>query len=304
MTTDQGDAEAEFQAAVRQLDALVQAFETIPFPEVREMAFDLLQAVDTVHRAGLGRLVALLHAQGQAELLERAAQDPLIHTLFLLYDLVPSDELTTVETALDMVRPYIHGHGGAVEVLEVTEGVVHLRLSGACEGCSGAATTLKRGVEEALRKHVPGFAAMVVHEPERPAVREFNFIPLTVVGQEPRALRRPVFQSVAPAADVPPGTLRAFDVDGVPVLVANVAGELYAVRNICPLSMKPLHLSNFTPPIIICPCQNEAYDVRSGKRVDGQMGQGLAVLPIAITDATIQLAVNTVPRVGAGPAYD
>ncbi len=303
MTADQGGAEAEFQAAVQHLDGLVQAFETIPFPEVREMAFDLLQAVDTVHRAGLGRLVALLQAQGQAELLERASQDPLIHTLFLLYDLVPSDELTTVETALDMVRPYIHGHGGAVEVLEVTEGVVHLRLSGACEGCSGAATTLKRGVEEALRKHVPGFATMVVHEPERPAVREFDFIPLTVVGHEPRTLRRPVFQSVAPAADVPPGTLRAFDVDGVPVLVANVAGELYALRNTCPLSMKPLHLSNFTPPIIICPCQNEAYDVRSGKRVDAQMAQSLAVLPIAIIDGTIQLAVNTAPLVGAGPAY-
>ncbi|MDP9311832.1 MAG: NifU family protein [Chloroflexota bacterium] len=303
MTADQGGAEAEFQVAAQQLDALVRAFETIPFPEVREMAFDLLQAVDTLHRAGLGRLAALLHAQGQAQLLERAAQDPLIHALFLLYDLVPSDELTAVETALDLIRPYIHGHGGEVEVLEVTAGVVHLRLSGACEGCSGAATTLKRGVEETLRQHVPGFTEMVVHEPERPPLPERNFIPLTVVGQEPPPLRRPVFHSVAPTADVPPGTLRAFDVDGAQVLVANVAGELYAVRNTCPLSMTPLHLGNFTPPIIICPCQNEAYDVRSGKRADAQAGPGLAVLPIAIVDATIQLAVNTAPLIGAGSAH-
>jgi nitrite reductase/ring-hydroxylating ferredoxin subunit len=142
----------------------------------------------------------------------------------------------------------------------------------------------------------------VVAAPEQPPVRETNFIPLTVVGQEPRPLRRPVFQPVAPVQDVPLGTMRAFDVNGVHILLANVDGELYAVRNTCPSSMAPLHLGNFTPPIIICPWHNEAYDVRSGKRVDVHGSQGLAVLPIAIVDGTIQLAVNTLPDDGAGSA--
>lgn len=292
--------EEEFQQIGQQLDALVQAFEALPFPEVREMAFDMLQATDAMHREGLGRLISFLHANGQAQLVEHAAEDPIIRTLFLLYDLVPSEDLTQVEAALDMVRPYIHGHGGEVEILDVADGVVHLRLSGACQGCSGSATTLKRGVEAALRQGFPGFKAMVVHEPELPPVRETNFIPLTAVGQEPRPLRRPVFQPVAPVEDVPPGTMRAFDIDGVHVLIANIAGELYAVRNNCPGSMAPLHLGGFTPPIIICPWHNEAFDVRTGKRADGQQGQALAVLPIAIVDGTIQLAINTVPDAVVG----
>ena len=300
MTDDQDRSEAEFQVAGQQLDALVRAFEQLPFPEVREMVFDLLQAVDTMHRLGMGRLVVALQAHGQADLLERVAQDPIIHSLFLLYDLIPGAELAEVEAALDSVRPYIHGHGGAVEILDVADGVVHLRLSGACQGCSGAATTLKRGVEAALRQGFPGFKAMVVHEPELPPERKKNFIPLTPVGQEPRQLHRPVFQPVAAVADVPPGTVRPFEVDGIQVLVANIAGELYAVRNHCPGGIAPLHLGNFTPPIIVCPWHNEAYDVRSGKRIDVQAGQGRAVLPIAIVDRTIQLAVNTVPDVVAG----
>ncbi|HSH78920.1 MAG TPA: Rieske 2Fe-2S domain-containing protein, partial [Herpetosiphonaceae bacterium] len=106
-------------------------------------------------------------------------------------------------------------------------------------------------------------------------------------------LRRPVFKAVARLADVPAGTMQAFDVDGTRVLVANVAGELYAVRNNCPGSMAPLDLGSFSPPIVVCPWHNDAFDIRTGKRSDGAQGESLAVLPIAIAGDTIQLAVNT-----------
>ncbi|MGI8912856.1 MAG: Rieske (2Fe-2S) protein [Chloroflexota bacterium] len=228
MTADQVDLEAEFQAAGQHLDTLVRAFEELPFPEVREMAFDLLQAVDALHRTGLIQLVAFLQANGQSDLLDRAAQDSIIHTLFLLYDLVPGDE---------------------------------------------------------------GADAAKAAPPARPA----NFIPLEAVGRRPRGPRRPVFQRVASTDAVPIGTMQAFDVAGVRVLVANVSGTFYAVRNNCPGSAAPLDLGNFTPPIVLCPWHNEAYDVRSGKRVDGEGKEGLAVLPITIADGGIELAINTLP---------
>ncbi len=318
---EQSMTEAEFQAVGQQLDALVQAFEALPFPEVREMAFDMLQAVDSMHREALWRLVAFFHAHGQGDLLDHAAQDPIIHTLLLLYDLVPSEERTQVEAALDLVRPYMQSHGGEIEVLHVEDGVVHVRLSGACHGCAGSTMTLKRGVETALRQGFPGFRGMEVHEPAAAAVPvaapgiamgRLDIIPLTPVGREPALApgkasmpsgpagsppayqpRRPVFKAVARLADVPAGTMQAFDVDGTRVLVANVAGELYAVRNNCPGSMAPLDLGSFSPPIVVCPWHNDAFDIRTGKRSDGAQGEGLAVLPIAIAGDTIQLAVNT-----------
>lgn len=296
-------SEAEFQAATQHLDALVQEFEALPLPDVQEKVFDLLQTVDAIHREGLNRLIGFLRAYGHADLVERATEDPIIGTLLLLYDLVPADELTQVETALEQVRPYIHSHGGEVEVLDVVNGVVHLRLSGACQGCAGSAMTLKRGVESALREHFAGFRSIEVHEPEtisavgqRSTGREV--IPLVQAGQAaPRPIRRPVFKTVARVDDVSAGTMKAFDVDGVRILVANVEGEIYAVRTMCPGSMAPLDLGSFSPPILVCPWHNEAYDIRTGKRVDGEDSPRLTVLPIALADGSIQVAVNTVEAV-------
>ena len=140
-TPEQPITQAEFQAVGQQLDALVQAFEALPFPEVREMAFDMLEAGDRVNREALWRLIAVFHAHGQGDLLDHAAQDPIIHTLLLLYDLVPSKERAEVEAALDLVRPYMQSHGGEIEVLHVEDGVVHMRLSGACHGCAGSTSS-------------------------------------------------------------------------------------------------------------------------------------------------------------------
>jgi len=69
----------------------------------------------------------------------------------------------------------------------------------------------------------------------------------------------------AVATQVPPGTLKDFPLGETRVLVANVGGEFYAVRDVCPGSMAPLHLGSFTPPVLVCPWHNEAYDIRTGK---------------------------------------
>ena len=296
-------SEAEFQAAIQHLDALVQEFEALPLPAVQEKVFDLLQTVDAIHRVGLNRLIGFLRANGQIDLVERAAEDPIVSTLLLLYDLVPADEWMQVETALELVRPYIHSHGGEVEVLDVVDGVVHLRLSGACQGCAGSAMTLQRSIETALREGFAGFRSIQVHEPgaiatvqQRSAEREV--IPLVQAGQvAPRPIRRPVFKIVARLEDVPVGMMKAFDVDGIRILVANVQGEIYAVSNMCPGSMAPLDLGSFSQPVVVCPWHNEAYDIRTGKRVDGEESPRLAVLPITLADGSIQVAVNTVEAV-------
>jgi len=54
------------------------------------------------------------------------------------------------------VTPMLAGHGGSAELVEVTEdGVVRVRLSGACAGCPGARMTLVHVVENAIRAKVP-----------------------------------------------------------------------------------------------------------------------------------------------------
>jgi Fe-S cluster biogenesis protein NfuA len=61
-----------------------------------------------------------------------------------------------VEAALEKVRPALQRDGGDVELVEVTEdGVVKVRLQGACQGCPMAQMTLQMGIERVLKEMVP-----------------------------------------------------------------------------------------------------------------------------------------------------
>lgn len=61
-----------------------------------------------------------------------------------------------VEQALSKVRPALQADGGDVELVEVgIDGVVKVRLSGACGGCPMSQLTLKMGIERILKKEVP-----------------------------------------------------------------------------------------------------------------------------------------------------
>jgi Fe-S cluster biogenesis protein NfuA len=61
-----------------------------------------------------------------------------------------------VEKVIDEIRPALQADGGDVELVEVTEnGVVKLRLMGACRGCPMSTYTLKLGIEQRLKEAVP-----------------------------------------------------------------------------------------------------------------------------------------------------
>ena len=60
-----------------------------------------------------------------------------------------------VEKALEKIRPALMADGGDVELVEVKEGVVKVRLTGACGGCPMSQMTLKMGIERHLKKEVP-----------------------------------------------------------------------------------------------------------------------------------------------------
>ena len=68
------------------------------------------------------------------------------------------DDVTkrAVEMAIAKIRPFLQRDGGDIELVEITDGVVKVRLTGACKGCPMSQVTLKQGVERALMKEVPG----------------------------------------------------------------------------------------------------------------------------------------------------
>lgn len=60
-----------------------------------------------------------------------------------------------VQEVLDKLRPYIQRDGGDVELVEIEEGIVRVRLLGACGSCPSSTITLKAGIERALVEEIP-----------------------------------------------------------------------------------------------------------------------------------------------------
>ncbi len=267
----------EFDQAIAELNTLIDTLER----DGDERALMLLQLIDAVHRPGL-------------ELIAGGDRDhPVAQALLSMYDLAPLDAHIEVEEALDEIRPYIESHGGGLELLDVEEGVVHVRMSGACNGCAGSAITLRRGVEEILRERYEGFKEVVAHEPEGAEAQNGNGAAGPKLLQI-EGLRKPVFEQVAKLADLPPGEITAVEVDGKSILLVNVDNEVYAFWNVCPVDDRsPLDGGRLAGTALVCPWHNCAYDARSGRRVDDRpQDPGLAVLPVAIRDGAVEVAVN------------
>ncbi len=60
-----------------------------------------------------------------------------------------------VQSALDDIRPALQADGGDVELVDVVDGIVKVRLTGACGGCPMSQMTLKQGIETYVKKKIP-----------------------------------------------------------------------------------------------------------------------------------------------------
>ena len=60
-----------------------------------------------------------------------------------------------VEEVLETLRPMLMQDGGNVELVDIEDGVVKVRLFGSCSSCSSSTMTLKMGIEKALKKAIP-----------------------------------------------------------------------------------------------------------------------------------------------------
>ncbi len=66
-----------------------------------------------------------------------------------------------VEAALEKIRPALKADGGGVELVDVKDGVVTVRLTGACGSCPMSTMTLRMGVERVIKEEVPEIKELV-----------------------------------------------------------------------------------------------------------------------------------------------
>lgn len=151
---------ADLEALLDHLQEVVARLEARG-PDVAGDVVALLDGLEALHRDAVQRLADDV---GHDRLEAAAEREPSVRWLLSAYGAPDDPELA--EQALEDIRPYLHSHGGEVEVVDVRSGIVRVRLTGSCSGCTASAITLRHGVEEALRDHLPGFKGLEVEEDE------------------------------------------------------------------------------------------------------------------------------------------
>ena len=67
-----------------------------------------------------------------------------------------------VEKAIDLIRPSLQADGGDVELIDVSvDGIVKVKLTGACHGCPMSQMTLKMGIEKIIKEQVPDIKEVI-----------------------------------------------------------------------------------------------------------------------------------------------
>lgn len=68
---------------------------------------------------------------------------------------------TKVKKALESIRPFLNNDGGDIELVEIKDNKVYVRLLGNCSGCHISNSTIKLGVETTVKQHVPSIESVV-----------------------------------------------------------------------------------------------------------------------------------------------
>ena len=286
MSDASGEGPPPDRDVVEEVDHLITSLQEHPDPAVGQQVRALLEGIDAVHRTGLTRMLTAIQGMAGEAFINRLVGDPAIRFLLMSYELLAVDRRIMAEEVLDSVRGPLHQEGVDVEIVEVVGGVVYVRLHGA-EHCALPLASLLERLEGALREDFVGFQELVVRDGARAT---------TTALISPNALRRarrPVFRVALALSDLPPGALKAVEVDEHPVLFANAGGEVLAVANRCGESPLPLEFGTIAGATLRCSWHGCLYDMRTGKRTDRE-GDRLRVFPVSIEDGEIRIAVDTV----------
>ena len=126
----------EFQAHAEQVERMVQRATEISDDTARTTALELLQSTMDLYGAVMSRIVELLSESGEAgrNSLAKLGSDPLVCGLLVLYGIHPLELKQRVTRAIEKVRPQVAKQGGSVELIEVSETAVRVKVSSSGNG--------------------------------------------------------------------------------------------------------------------------------------------------------------------------
>jgi nitrite reductase/ring-hydroxylating ferredoxin subunit/Fe-S cluster biogenesis protein NfuA len=285
-TAESRPAVDDFEGLARRVDDAVTALAGLD-PASRAVADEVKAAVEAVHRAGLVTIVRRLREDPATRaVLFDLVDDPVVHLLLSLHEIIRPDPVTHANQVLTAVRPQLQSHGGDVTLVRVQDGTASVRLEGACNGCSMSSVTLRNLVESALIEGVPAITAVEVL-PNEPSP--------TLIPLESLRIGRPDdgWARVGSAAEIADGALTVSHAQGAEVIVVSVDHRLSAYRNECahealPLDNAILDVENGT---LTCPWHGFCFDAGSGECLSAP-GAQLEQLPLRVDGGEVWVRVQ------------
>ena len=147
---------------IQKIERLVAKIRNTSDAQIRDAALELVQTLMEFHGTAIDRMMEIASSSGDVgwRTIDLFALDDLVSNLLLLHGLHPVDIETRVRNALEKVRPYLQSHGGDVELIEIAENSVRLRLIGSCNGCPSSSVTLKTAIEKAIYELAPDMTSI------------------------------------------------------------------------------------------------------------------------------------------------
>jgi Fe-S cluster biogenesis protein NfuA len=162
----------DFREDMRQIGELVQQIESIADPAARASTKNLVQSIMDLHGRALEKALEVVAAAGEPgmSIIDRLGDDPLVSSVLILYSLHPEDLQTRVIKAVDRIRPQLRNQGCEVELLDVNEGAIRVRVETGSHSCGSTAKTLQASLEGAIYDAAPDLTSLVIEGfEEKPA---------------------------------------------------------------------------------------------------------------------------------------
>ncbi len=287
-STNQREESDLLSGLAERVDHAFSEVQSMP-AEMRNKAVALKSAIEEFHKIGLTHIVKHLKSDPRGkELLFELVDEPAVYALFSMHGLVRADLRTQVIRVLEMVRPYMNSHGGDVELVDVRDKIVYVRLTGNCQGCSMSTVTLRTTVEESLRQHIPEIEAVEVTDKveESSVQRDSQLVQLQF-----RGLRREDDHGWVAGpmlAEIQDQKPFEFAHGGDSILLLKTRDGLKAYRNACAHQGLPLDGGSFEPETgkLTCPWHGFEFDGQSGECLSAPQCQ-LEPFPLRIIDERV-----------------
>lgn len=157
-------ANTDFRELVQRIGGLVQEIEAIADPAVHASTKELVQALMDLHGAALERAMEIVSAAGEPgmSLIDLLGRDPMVSSVLVLYGLHPEELDSRVLQAIERVKPQLRKQGCEVELLELGEGAVRLRVQTGEHACGSTANTVRATLEGAIYETAPDITALTI----------------------------------------------------------------------------------------------------------------------------------------------